>query len=179
VQALGLLDALVRRVDTLDRLGNRGLGKQVARDDRDVEPASAEKPADELEVVQSLRHGGEVVLVFVLDADDIAAPADLELREARQQVGQVLVVIMRVGGVGGPIGHPALGRQPARQAAEVPLAADIRTRAENHIQAQLTGEANKPGHVPFALEVPLALLRLMEVPWDVRADAVQARPLGL
>ena len=85
---------------------------------------------------------------------------------------------MGVGGVGRSIGHSALGSQPRRQTAEVPLAADIRTGPENDVKVQLACQAHEFHQIMVARQVPLAFARFVKVPGNVSADAVESAALG-
>jgi hypothetical protein len=69
-----------------------------------------------------------------------------------------------------------LGRgQPVREAAKVPLSADVWTWAQQHEQAQLMRNAEKALQVGKALPVELPRLRLVQVPRHVELQ--QARQI--
>ncbi len=178
-QPLGIGNDPIPAVDALDRPFDLRFGKAVAGDHRDVEAAATEHLRDEVQVRLPVRLGGEKVLVLVLDEDDVPALGDLVLGQAGQNLGKILVDVVRESGVVHAVTDAALGVQPARQAAEIPFGADVRSGPENHIQPEVVGEVDELHDVLVALEIPLPFGRFVEVPGHVGADAVQTGPLGL
>lgn len=69
--------------------------------------------------------------------------------------------------------------QPCRQAAVVPLAADVGADAEDGVHAGVLDLLEEAHDVVAALEVVLPAARLVAVPEDVRLDGVQPALLGL
>ncbi len=111
------------------------------------------------------------VLVLDLDEQDVAAPVVLPFHDGGQQDVEPAVhggEVRRIAGPG-PAADP--GGQPARQAAVVPLGADVRARADDGPQplaGRLVQEAGQFVQPPVA-----AAPGLVQVPRDVRLDSVQ------
>ena len=117
------------------------------------------------------------VLVLHLHHDDIAAAGDLTLgqdgherivvaRDAREELG-----VARTGA------HGAIGEQPCRQAAELPLAARERRGAHDDPKAELCRLIKEAGHVGDALEIEDARLGLVQVPRHVGLNSVETHRL--
>lgn len=114
------------------------------------------------------------VLVLQLVEDDRAAAVAVEVPgDDAVDDGQPLVDVLQVGRVGGPCGALG-GGQPAGETARVDLGVDVRTRAQDHVQAGLGGHAQKQVEVPDAGEVVLPGRGGVVVPGHVDADRVVA-----
>ena len=117
------------------------------------------------------------VLVLHLHHDDVATMGDLALDELGQQVVVVGGHLGEVLGVLGADAHVALGEEPRRQAAELPLGAHERTHAHDGPEAELGRLVHEARDVELAGEVELSLVGLVHVPSGVGLDRVEARGL--
>lgn len=112
------------------------------------------------------------VLVLHLDHEHRAAAVDLPLHHLRQELGEPPLDRRRITGVTGPHPPPEPARHPRGQPAVLPLGADVRARADDRPQPGPVRRVQEPAerrHVPVHPGP-----RLMEVPRDVRLDAVEA-----
>ena len=120
------------------------------------------------------------VCVFVLNLDQDHRPA------ARGQMGidldgqplKEFFHALQVRLVHGARGDARLVAQIRRKAAEVPLRAAIRPGAQKDLQPALAAEGEKVAQVAVACEVVDIARGFMEVPEDIRGNAVEAEFLA-
>mmetsp|Transcript_25609 Transcript_25609/g.74007 ORF Transcript_25609/g.74007 Transcript_25609/m.74007 type:complete len:667 (-) Transcript_25609:26-2026(-) len=121
------------------------------------------------------------VAVFILELHYSHGPAVLQQQrpEGRQQLAPEAVHELEVPLVGGAELHllrPDVLEQPGREAAEVPLCADVGPRPQDHQQLLLLRQLDEPRQVPARRgEVEGALDLLVPVPGDVGAHGVEAQ----
>ena len=156
--------------------GNAAVLDHVARDavggrEHLDHPATAEPLAQVRQV------GGiaaeRTVFVLDLDRDDRAAVRGLERDEPGDQLVVPGVDRGEEAGIAGAQRRDA-PREPGRDAAVGPLGADVGTGPEEHVQADVPGEADEALDVAPPVEAHVALDALVEVPGDIRVDSVRA-----
>ena len=117
--------------------------------------------------------GVEAVLVLDLDHDDVASVlVQVGTHQGEQHAEEVLHVLL-VHGIGGSQLDAGNAQQPVGQTAKVPLAADVGTGAEDHVEVVLLGQLNEANDVGNPLEIELALVRLVEIPGNVGLHGIQ------
>ena len=156
-----------RNAAVVDHVARDAVGGREHLDD----PAAAQSVTQVGEVGGVAAEGS--VLVLDLDGDDRTAVRGLQGHESWDE----LVVPGVHGGEEAGIARAQSGdapRQPERDAAVGPLGADVGTGPQEHIEADISGEADEPLDVAPAVETPVALDALVEVPGDVGVDRVRA-----
>ena len=143
----------------VDAARNRGLGERL------------------LVLVVAVAPGGPV-LVLDLAEDHRAAVGGLARRDDRQQRVEPAQRGLQVGRVVDAQLKARLSGEPGGHAAILPLGADVRAGAHDHIEPALAAEVDKGAEVGLCAEVERARARLVAVPGDHKVDCVQARPGG-
>ena len=151
--------------------------RAVAGDQRHIHPAGKHPVADGREVLLVVAEGA--VLVLHLHHQHRAAVRHLKRDKARNQLVVVVHDVPEVRLVVAAQADAVFLEQPRREAAELPLRADVRRRTQNHVQADLLRQAHEALHVRHAVKAELTLLRLVEVPGDVGFHRVAAHGLEL
>src|SRR5688572_13373763 len=112
------------------------------------------------------------VFILHLDHDDRAAASYLKRLQFSSDTFDVAAGSREEARVRGPYFHVRYCCKPGREAAPVPLSANVRPRTHDHQHALLLGCSYKLGDVQIAGEVELSGSRLVNVPEDVSGDGI-------
>ena len=119
------------------------------------------------------------VFVLHLHGDDRATVRDLQRGQFPAQALQPALRRTQKPLIGAAQNDFRIGQQPRRQAAKVPLSADIRTGAEDDVETLFLRHSDKCGYVEITAEIVDSGLGFVNIPEDVRRNRIQTHRLRL
>ena len=149
----------------------------VRRVRREVDDVLSEVLLVELEQpAQIVLVTGRVESVFVLDlhSDDVTTVAvDVGTNQGEQDV-EVVLNMLQINRIHGTDLDSGFADEPVGETTEIPLTADIRTRAQNDVHVVLLSNLEELNHIGNSIEIELSLAGLVKVPSDVGLNGIQS-----
>ena len=173
-RARGTRPEIERGIDVGQRSARKHiLTSPVRSEKRHVDSVSAHTFLQGFEIILVVAVGA--VFVLNLHCDDVAAFGYLQRNEFRHSASEIIAHLFHIHGV--VAAHPQIfvAEQPGGKTSEIPLRANVRTRAYYHVKPEFLRRPAITRHIVHSFKAEFAFPRLVNVPAHNRLHGVEPR----